>query len=415
MQQLPVSVVVVSRCRPDSLRLCLTGLARLLYRNYEIILVADPAGVAVAAGLPFAPHLTIVPFNRANISAGRNLGISAAAGEVVAFIDDDAVPEPAWLTHLAGVFHDDSVAAAGGFVIGRNGISYQWKARSIDPDGEAHPLPVNGSAPVVLSRTQGRAIKTEGTNMAIRRNVLQRLGGFDEAFRFYLDETDLNMRLAKAGQKTAIVPAAVVHHAYGASPRRRHSRAVLDLTDIGRSSVLFWRKHAAGREMDDLETRLIAQQRRRVVQQMRDGLLNPDEVRHVLQTLANGLAEGRVVPPDQYAAIAPGPTGFRQFPTLATGQAVSLSGGVLGRAALQRCAGELAAKGHTVSLYLFSHTALYHRASFTPDGYWLQRGGLFGRSERQGSLVKFWRRSRRVQAEEERVYQMRHGDVPGCR
>ncbi|MCB2152739.1 MAG: glycosyltransferase, partial [Rhodobacteraceae bacterium] len=58
----------------------------------------------------------------------RNLGLAAAAGEIVAFIDDDAVPEPRWLARLTAPFADPGIAAAGGFVVGRNGISFQWRA-----------------------------------------------------------------------------------------------------------------------------------------------------------------------------------------------------------------------------------------------------------------------------------------------
>ena len=45
-----------------------------------------------------------IAFDEANISVARNLGIMAAASEIVGFIDDDAVPEPTWLTRLTAPF-----------------------------------------------------------------------------------------------------------------------------------------------------------------------------------------------------------------------------------------------------------------------------------------------------------------------
>jgi len=60
--------------------------------------------------------------------------------------------------------------------------------------------------------------------MAVRRSVLADLGGFDPRFRFYLDETDLNLRLAARGLYTALVPLAQVHHGFHASARRRKDR-----------------------------------------------------------------------------------------------------------------------------------------------------------------------------------------------
>ena len=91
-----VSVVVVSRHRPAALSLCLTALTLQDHPGFEIVLVADPGSVGVRPDLP----IKRVRFDAANISAARNAGVMAAAGEVVAFIDDDAVAEPTWLSRL---------------------------------------------------------------------------------------------------------------------------------------------------------------------------------------------------------------------------------------------------------------------------------------------------------------------------
>ena len=240
-----ISVVIVSRERPQSLSLCLLGVARLVYSPYEIIVVADAAGIDAARALPFANALKLVRFDEPNISTARNRGITESAGEIVTFIEDDAVPEPMWLERLREAFAQPDVSAAGGFVLGRNGISWQWRERSVDRQGRAHTLPIEGQQPVLPVAPEGHAVKTEGTNMAIRRSVLAELGGFGPAFRFFLAETDLNLRLAEQGHRTALAPAAEVHHAYGPSDMRRGDRAVRDLTAVGQSSMVFLRCHAS--------------------------------------------------------------------------------------------------------------------------------------------------------------------------
>ena len=114
------SVVVVSRGRVADLPLCLIGLSQLDYPSFEIVLVADPEGIAAVQVLDFVDQVKQVTFDEPNISAARNLGIAQAAGDIVAFIDDDAVAEPTWLTHLMKGFEQPEVACAGGFVIGRS-------------------------------------------------------------------------------------------------------------------------------------------------------------------------------------------------------------------------------------------------------------------------------------------------------
>ena len=197
------SVIVVSWQRPDALVLCVQSLARQrLAPAYEIIVVADAAGRAALARLPDAAMIKLVACDQPNISAARNLGLAVAAGQVVAFIDDDAQAEPRWLSHLVAPFAHGDLACTGGYVRGRNGISFQWTSRSIDSTGTAHPAPLHGQQPGRPALPPGHALKTEGTNMAVRRDVLARLGGFDEAYHYYLDETDLNWRLHLGGYQT---------------------------------------------------------------------------------------------------------------------------------------------------------------------------------------------------------------------
>ena len=230
-------MLVVSRDRPDAFVRCLTGLSQLQYPNFEIVVVADPKGHQAVVSSQFSSHIKSIRFDLPNISEARNLGISHAAGDIIAFIDDDAVPEPSWLTFLVAPSERPNVAAMGGYVRGRNGISFQWKARSVDAYGNSAPLDLNPTRATLLTSTEHRAIKTEGTNMAVRRDVLVDLGGFDPGFAFYLDETDLNLRLMRAGHTPAVVPMAEVHHGFLESAQRRRDRVPRDLFEIGSSLI----------------------------------------------------------------------------------------------------------------------------------------------------------------------------------
>ena len=412
---LAISVVIVSHERPAALRRCLLGVSQLRYAPFEVLVVADAAGRAALRGLPAAAHVKQVAFEAANISAARNAGIMAAAGEVVAFIDDDAVPEPTWLTHLAAAFADPSVAAAGGFVRGRNGISFQSRGALVDAAGREAPLTLDPARITLLTARPGRAVKTEGTNMAFRRAVLAEMGGFDPRFRFFLDETDLNLRLAERGAVTALVPPAQVHHGFAESPRRRADRAPRDLGEIGASWAVFLARHCPEADRDRVWAGIRAAERRRLLRHMVAGRLEPRDVGRLLAGLRAGFEAGRARAPAPMLPLGPATAPFRPVPVRADARAVLLAGRVWSRRRLRdRARAELGA-GNSVTLFRFSPTALYHRLRFTDEGVWEQAGGLFGRSDRAQPLVRLVSFRRRVREEAARVRVLRGFDAAMCR
>ncbi len=408
MSAIPVSVVIVSRGRPKALLRCLTGVSQLYYPNFEVIVVADPHGMKAIQDSKWDPLVKQVEFDEANISIARNLGVAQSAGEVVAFIDDDAVPEPTWLTHLCSPFENDpEVAVTGGFVRGRNGISFQWKAQTIDVSGESQVLVVDEVRTTVLQPTNGRAIKTEGTNMAVRRDVLADMGGFDPAFRYFCDETDLNMRLATDGRATAIVPLAEVHHGFLPNATRRASRAPKDLFQIGASKAVFLRKHCPQEQHAEVWRIFTGREKRRALRYMQSGELEPRDVRRLMSSLRSGYAEGQLRPLGALPVIPKAPEGFRKLTGTSEVSSFVVAGRLPNARRLRNRAMQEVGRGRNVSLFLFSCTSLYHRVRFHDDGYWEQRGGLFGRSDRSQPLFRMTSFKRRLKAEKLRIAEQR--------
>ena len=397
-----ISVVVVSRRRPEALKRALVGISQLRYPAFEVVVVADAAGLAAAKDLPFGDQLKFVEYETPNISAARNRGIAHAAGEVVVFVDDDAVPETGWLYHLAVPFAKPEVAAAGGYVRGRNGISFQWQAQSVDGTGESLPLDLNGDEPVVLTPSNGRAIKTEGTNMAFRREVLAQMGGFDPAYQYYLDETDLNIRLAAAGYKTAMVPRAEVHHGYAENRQRTAERVPRDLSEIGASKAVFLRKHCPEGQRAAVWKAFCQGQRRRLVQHMVAGNIVPGDVRRLMRGLQQGYAEGLARPIGQMPELTRASEGFAPL-DVPMGPQVLIYGRYWRRKAMLGEARQAAKEGKLPSLFIFSRTGLFHSVRFDPAGFWLQSGGLFGRSDRRQSLFRIHGFGARLRQEFQRV------------
>ncbi|MEY4983166.1 MAG: hypothetical protein RIR62_1432 [Pseudomonadota bacterium] len=388
------SVVIVSRHRPALLRRCLTALRQQDHPAFEVVVVADPAGIAATEGLA----IKRAGFDQANISAARNLGIGLAAGDVVAFIDDDAVAEPTWLSRLVAPFADPAVIAATGFVRGRNGISYQWQGAEVDRFGEDHPLAA--SATLVRAGSPDRTIKPQGTNCAFRRDVLAGAGGFDPAFRFFHDETDLALRIAGQGA-TALVPDAQVHHGFAAGPYRRTDRVPVTLHEIAASTALFLRRHAGGTGAGWPALR--AREWRRAVGHMVAGRIEPRDLRRLMASLAEGWQDGlsRALFPPSALTAAPPP--FLPLPETGPRAGMLLSGRSADADRLRSDAAAAVAAGRVVTLLLFAHGARAHRHGFTDGGWWEQTGGLWGQSDRGAPRITRWTQDARTRAEAERI------------
>ncbi len=405
-----VSVVVVSRGRPEALARCLTGLTSLDYPAFEIVAIADGPGLNRIDMLPAVfGRIKRGRFDSANISHARNLGLAQAAGDIVAFIDDDAVPEPTWLRYLAEPFADPRVASVGGTVIGRNGFTVQWGPRTVRATGECDPLELHDPGPAVFTTQPGLGIKTEGTNMAFRRRILAAMGGFDPAFRFSHDETDVNLRLTTESHAAAIAPNARVHHGVFASERRRSDRAPLDLFDAGASLAVLLRKHAHADDHGPAIAADRARRRRGLIAHMVAGRLEPRDVGRLMARFDLGVDDGRT---RQTGSLPPLPdpvAPFLRFPSADVSRPLHrvVAGRVWRRRTVLAQAASLARDGFVTTALILSPHARPHRLIYRMPGFWLQSGGLFGRSLRSDPVFLPWLFGRRVRREMRLVEEVR--------
>ena len=397
------SVIVVSRHRAGALQRCLMALTQQDHPNFEVVVVADPQGIATARAMGLT--LRLATFDEANISAARNIGLSLSAGAIVAFIDDDAVAEPTWLKRLCAPFSDAFVVAATGFVRGRNGISWQWKAAEVDCFGQDHRFEV-GDAGEVRAGTPERAVKTQGTNCAFRAESLRGIGGFDPAYRFFLDEADVNLRLAPLGP-TAIVPLAEVHHGFAASTQRRADRVPLDLTEIAASTAVFLRRHAPQSDPAPHWARLLAELTFRLQAHRRAGRLSERQQKALLGGLETGWATGmtRELPP--LPPLPAAASTFTRLPGTGPRKGRVVHGLRWRRKQLLDAARRASEAGQIVTVFCFSLTARAHRNQFHPEGFWLQEGGLFGRSERAAWWFRLFTCAARTRHEARRIGRVR--------
>lgn len=195
-----ISVVVCSLNGGSTIRETMEGLARLDYPNYEVIVIDDGSTDntgAIAAEYP----VRVISTENQGLSNARNAGWRQAAGEIVAYIDDDAWPDPDWLGFLAVAFENPDFVGVGGPNL--SPAKDGWIADCIAnaPGGPVHVLV-----------TDTRAEHIPGCNMAFRRQALNAIAGFDPVFRAAGDDVDICWRLQARGWTIGFSPAAVVWH-----------------------------------------------------------------------------------------------------------------------------------------------------------------------------------------------------------
>ncbi len=195
-----VSVVVCSHNGARTLGNCLDALGALKYPDFEVIVVDDGSTDGTAAIARERGH-TVLSTGGVGLSEARNVGLRAAGGEIVAYIDDDAFPDADWLTYLAATFLSSPHAGVGGPNVTPREDG--WLARCVAnaPGGPIHVL-----------LTDHEAEHIPGCNMAFRRNVLLSIGGFDARFRAAGDDVDVCWRLQDAGHTLGFSPGALVWH-----------------------------------------------------------------------------------------------------------------------------------------------------------------------------------------------------------
>ena len=221
-----ISVVVCTYNGARTLPETCSALAALDYPDVEVIVVDDGStddSAAIAARFGFR----VISTENQGLSAARNVGMHAATGEIVAYVDDDAMPDPHWLTYLAAAFQSHDWVAVGGPNLPVPGDGVVADAVAAAPGNPSHVLYDDRSAEHI-----------PGCNSAFRRDALLEIGGFDPRFRAAGDDVDVCWRLQGKGGAIGFSPAAMVWH-----HRRGTARGYLrQQRGYGRAEAMLERK-----------------------------------------------------------------------------------------------------------------------------------------------------------------------------
>lgn len=396
-----LSVIVPTRGRPRLLARAVKALGLQTLTGFELILVGDAPDLPRP---PAAARMLRLPCAEANVALARNIGAAAASGSVLAFLDDDATPEPGWLAALTAPFADPAVALAGGRARSWNGLSDEAHFTLIDGEARQHRIATAAEAAahagperwLTAPRRAGLALSPLGAGHAARAADLAAIGGYDEGFAYHLEEADLALRLAAAGRDAVFAPSAEIQHLRAPSALRDGPRRPLCLERIGASGARFLARHAPPDRRASAAARMTRERAQALDALLLAGRIEPREARRLRQGFARGLVQGAAMqrpaaPAPPAAALPAAPTGAPETvsrPASTLWRSVALCGPAQGKAGLAPLADALAARGWIVTLIDLSPGFRPLRLRMTDEGWWLHSGGLWGRAERDGPRLR---------------------------
>jgi len=218
-------VVCTAGQRPADLLRCLASLQCQTVPAAEILVVDNSRHSIVDADAVTALGARVIRQPRGGLDVARTVAAAAATGTAVAYIDDDCEAAPDWLANVTCAFADEAVACVTGRVVAANAslITATWFEARFSFD--------RGPTPIRFHRTDNRpwfplypSHLGSGCNLAVRRETLRALDGFDAAIDMGTavaggGDLDFFARLLDNGFTAAYVPTAMVRHHHRA--RRR--------------------------------------------------------------------------------------------------------------------------------------------------------------------------------------------------
>lgn len=214
-----ISVVVCTAgTRPRQLDACLLSLSSLADDHFEIVVVDNSPTPSVRTDRLGPARARYVHEPARGLDRARNRGIADSSGDVVVFIDDDCEADAGWLGAIRGAFADPMVALATGRVrpAALDRASHQWFEAHFSFDRGPYPLRFTPFEEGTWSPFLVGMMGT-GANMAFRRSLLERIGGFDVLLDMGTligggGDVDMLARALEEGKVCQYEPAAVVFH-----------------------------------------------------------------------------------------------------------------------------------------------------------------------------------------------------------
>ncbi len=233
---LDISVLIVNYNTADLVKLCIESVLRQRDANYEII-VMDNASVdeSVAVLRAFGDQITLIA-NQDNLGFGKsnNQGFHISQGRYLFLLNPDAECLTEYDLCNAVKYMDEHPQ------YGLVGTRIVDSIGQVDETAWDH-YPRQKQASIDFSTLPGKWATVLGASMVVRRDVYEKIGGFDEDYFLYAEETDLCLRIRQQNYQIGYYTGVTVRHIGGASASK--NPAELTIRRKKQAKFLFYSKH----------------------------------------------------------------------------------------------------------------------------------------------------------------------------
>ena len=226
-----VSVVVLNYNGASIIGRCLDHLRRQTYPRMQIVVVdnhSTDGSLEILDAAEAAGEIVLVrsATNR-GVAGGRNLGLSAAEGSVVAFMDNDGYASPAWLSEAVRTLQSDPTLGAVAAVVffNKRKIILNGAGGTINRRGYGADFCFN--QPYEYATLPQHVLYPMGCGMVVRRDVMNAISPLDELLFNYYDDVEVGIRIWQRGYRVGVAAEAWVDHDFSYSDGINRNKVLL--------------------------------------------------------------------------------------------------------------------------------------------------------------------------------------------
>ncbi len=219
-----VSIIIVTYNSQEYLENCLQSVFKTDDSSFEVFVIDNGSTDRTLEIIKKFPQVRLIKSKKnLGYAGGNNLGVKEAKGKQVAILNPDTQVSPGWLKPLVRALKQPEVA------VGQPKIMLAQEEKRINLIGKTtHYLGFDWLADYRkkdYQMSQQEIISFSGSAFLIKREVFQKIGGFDPDYFMYFEDSDLSWRLRLAGYRLLLVPESVVYHQYQYQPKEEYQQA----------------------------------------------------------------------------------------------------------------------------------------------------------------------------------------------